>query len=43
MLKWHVEVGQKVEEFDNLCEVQSDKSVYVGSLNHYALSASRAD
>lgn len=27
VLKWHVEVGQRVEEFDNLCEVQSDKSV----------------
>ena len=26
MLKWHVEVGQKVDHFDDLCEVQSDKS-----------------
>ena len=26
LLKWHVEVGQKVDEFDVLCEVQSDKS-----------------
>ena len=27
ILKWHVEVGSTVEEFDALCEVQSDKSV----------------
>ena len=27
VLKWAVEPGQRVEEFDNLCEVQSDKSV----------------
>ena len=26
LVKWYVEVGQKVEEFDVLCEVQSDKS-----------------
>lgn len=26
LLKWHVEVGQAVDEFDVLCEVQSDKS-----------------
>lgn len=27
ILKWHVIDGQAVEEFDALCEVQSDKSV----------------
>ncbi|WVN88520.1 uncharacterized protein L203_103731 [Cryptococcus depauperatus CBS 7841] len=27
ILKWHVQEGQVVEEFDPLCEVQSDKSV----------------
>jgi hypothetical protein len=26
IVKWAVEEGQRVEEFDNLCEVQSDKS-----------------
>ena len=26
MLEWKVEVGQKVDHFDDLCEVQSDKS-----------------
>jgi 2-oxoisovalerate dehydrogenase E2 component (dihydrolipoyl transacylase) len=26
VLKWHVAEGQEVEEFDVLCEVQSDKS-----------------
>jgi 2-oxoisovalerate dehydrogenase E2 component (dihydrolipoyl transacylase) len=26
LVKWYVEVGQKVDEFDVLCEVQSDKS-----------------
>jgi 2-oxoisovalerate dehydrogenase E2 component (dihydrolipoyl transacylase) len=26
LVKWYVEVGQRVEEFDTLCEVQSDKS-----------------
>lgn len=26
LVKWYVEVGQSVEEFDVLCEVQSDKS-----------------
>ncbi|WWD22676.1 hypothetical protein CI109_107169 [Kwoniella shandongensis] len=27
ILKWYVEEGQEVQEFDALCEVQSDKSV----------------
>ena len=27
VLKWHVNEGDTVEEFDNLLEVQSDKSV----------------
>ncbi|WVR03051.1 hypothetical protein IAU60_000040 [Kwoniella sp. DSM 27419] len=27
VLKWYVEEGQEVQEFDALCEVQSDKSV----------------
>jgi len=26
MLDWKVEVGQRVDHFDDLCEVQSDKS-----------------
>lgn len=29
LLKWHVSPGQAVEEFDVLCEVQSDKSTWV--------------
>ena len=29
VLKWHVKEGDVVGEFDNLLEVQSDKSVYV--------------
>jgi 2-oxoisovalerate dehydrogenase E2 component (dihydrolipoyl transacylase) len=27
IIKWHVEPGATVEEFESLCEVQSDKSV----------------
>ena len=37
VLKWHVKVGQKVEDFDDLCVVQSDKSV-VYLLLKYELS-----